>query len=85
VGETAVIKGENLGSSRENVIIEFIHATSDKVYPSDQNDLEVEEVSPTKIEVKVPEIDDTLPEDVSVRVTVDGLTAEQDAFVLELE
>lgn len=87
IGEPAVIEGQNFGPNREDNVIEFITTNADgtqNVYPENQEDLTVNAVSTTQIEVVVPEIDEA-PElrgiNVLLQVTVDGLMAEQDVNV----
>jgi hypothetical protein len=87
IGQAALIEGENFGSSREDNVIEFIATRPDgsqSVYPDSQDDLTVNSVSETEIEVVVPEIEE-VPDlrgiNVLLRISVDGLTAERDVNV----
>jgi len=87
MGQGAVVEGENFGASREDNVIEFIATRPDgsqSVYPDSQDDLTVNSVSETEIEVVVPEIEE-VPDlrgiNVLLRISVDGLTAEQDVNV----
>lgn len=87
IGEGAVIQGQNFGPTREDNVIEFVVTSGggiQAVYPDSQDELVVNSVSETRIEVVVPEIDE-IPAfvglDVLLRITVDGLTATQSVNV----
>jgi hypothetical protein len=82
----AVIEGENFGSSRGDNVIEFMPDGTQNVYPDNQDDLTINSVSETKIEVVVPEIDEVRERpgtgiNVALRITVDNLTAEENVNI----
>jgi len=88
IGEKAVVEGDNFGSTATDNVIEFIITQPDRdqiTYPEDQGDLTMISVAPTRLEFNVPEmqeVDSPGGRDALLRVTVNGLSAEQDVKVL---
>ncbi|MEF8817492.1 MAG: IPT/TIG domain-containing protein [Salinivenus sp.] len=88
IGTTAVVEGENFGSTAADNVIEFIITQPDGsqvTYPDDQSNLTMTSVSSTRLEFIVPDMQEVSSpggRDALLRVTVDGLSAEQNVTVL---